>query len=369
MSSGRFKAEIHLPTGRKVSKTFDRRKDAEAWGQEQQSNLARGTFIDPARGRMFFAAWSEEWFASAQDLAPSTKARYEICLQRELVPEFGDTRLLGISHESIQRWVNGQVARPSAAATVRKNFNLLRSILGAAVTADRIGRNPCSGVRLPRISRSEMRFLSAEELHRLSEAVDDRFRVLILTAGFLGPRWSELIALRTSDLALLERRLKITRGLVEVGGRFYEGPPKSSHGIRTMSVPSYLADQLGAHIGRYPNDDGLIFSGPKGGSLRKTWVARHFKPAVADAALDPLRVHDLRHTAAGLAIALGAHPKVIQERLGHSSIKVTLDTYGHLFPNLDAALTAGLDELARQAAASAPPATGKGGIRQSKKVS
>jgi integrase len=98
-----------------------------------------------------------------------------------------------------------------------------------------------------------------------------------------------------------------------------------------------------------------IFTAAEGGSIRKSFGPRHFKPAAKRAKLLPLRFHDLRHTSAGLMIALGAHPKVIQERLGHSSIKVTLDVYGHLFPNLDEALAQALDELARQSAASSPP--------------
>jgi integrase len=123
-----------------------------------------------------------------------------------------------------------------------------------------------------------------------------------------------------------------------------------------MTVPRFLADAIGEHIGRFPSSDGRIFTAAEGGSIRKSFGPRHFKPAAKRAELLPLRLHDLRHSAAGLMIALGAHPKVIQERLGHSSIKVTLDTYGHLFPNLDEALAQALDELGRQSAASSPPA-------------
>jgi hypothetical protein len=143
---------------------------------------------------------------------------------------------------------------------------------------------------------------------------------------------------------------------VELNGRLHKGPPKTAKGLRSMTIRGFLDDAIGEHIGRFPSRDGHIFSAAEGGPIRKTFVRRKFKPAAKAANLLPLRVHDLRHTAAGLMIALGAHPKVIQERLGHSSIKVTLDTYGHLFPNLDEALAQRLDELARASAASTPPA-------------
>ena len=117
-----------------------------------------------------------------------------------------------------------------------------------------------------------------------------------------------------------------------------------------MTIPGFLADAIGEHIGRFQSRDGHIFPAAEGGPIRKTFVRREFKPATKAAHLLPLRVQHLRHTAAGLMIVLCAHPKVIQERLAHSSIKVILDTYGHLFPNLDEALAHGLDELARASA-------------------
>jgi integrase len=197
---------------------------------------------------------------------------------------------------------------------------------------------------------------SPGEVQDLTEQFDDRFKPLISTAAYLELRWSELVALRTEDVVLPARRMRVTHTLVEVNGRFHEGPPKTAKGLRSMTIPGFLADAIGEHIGRFPSRDGHIFSAAEGGAIRKTFVRREFKPAAKAANLLPLRVHDLRHTAAGLMIALGAHPKVIQERLGHSSIKVTLDTYGHLFPNLDEALAHGLDELARTSAASTPPA-------------
>lgn len=94
--------------------------------------------------------------------------------------------------------------------------------------------------------------------------------------------------------------------------------------------------------------------------IRRQFVQRHFKPAVESAGLTPLRWHDLRHTAAGIWIALGVHPKAVQEWMGHSSSQVTQDNYGHRYPNLDAALMEGLDDLARSAAADLPPANGHG---------
>ena len=200
-----------------------------------------------------------------------------------------------------------------------------------------------------------MKFLSAEELHRLADEVPERYWAYVVTAGYTGARWSELVALKTSDLTLLERRLTIQRSAVEVGGHLREGPPKTESSRRSMTLPSFVVEAIAAHLSRYPSVDGYVFTGPRGGPMRRSWTRRHFKPAAEKMGIKGLRFHDLRHTSVGLAISAGAHPKVIQMRLGHSSIQVTLDRYGHLFPNLDEALAKSLNEVAISTAAAFPP--------------
>src|SRR4029077_18516866 len=123
---------------------------------------------------------------------------------------------------------------------------------------------------------------------------------------------------------------------------------------RTVRLPQFLVEELTVYLGHAANDaDAFVFTAPAGGPLRHNlFYQRAFRPALRRAGLaDGLRFHDLRHTCAALLIAQGAHPKAMQERLGHSSITVTLDRYGHLFPSLDEALTEGLDGTYRAALA------------------
>jgi integrase len=125
------------------------------------------------------------------------------------------------------------------------------------------------------------------------------------------------------------------------------GEPKT-YERRSVTLPAFLSRELAAQLAGRPDDPtAFVFTSPDGAVLNhKNFYRREFKPAVARAGLsDRTRFHDLRHTCAALCIALGAHPKAIQERLGHSSITVTLDRYGHLFPKLDETLTARLDTL------------------------
>jgi integrase len=347
--SGKWKGEYRDAGGHKISQVRPTKREALQWASGQEVAIRRGDHVDPNRGRRRFSDFAEDWFDSAQHLSPSTRARYEIVLRRNLLPVFGTYPLAGIDHEAVQKFVNDLVASGYAPASVRKAFNVLSVIMRTAVSANRIAKSPCVDIRLPRLEPKEMRFLDALQLRTLAEAVAPRFQALVYTGGYLGLRWSELAGLRLTDISLLHRRLSVMRGLVEVGGRFYLGSPKSPNSTRTISLPEFVADRLDHHIQSFPSTDGLVFSGVGGGPIRKSWIPRHFKPAVARAGLQPFRWHDLRHTSASLAISVGAHPKVIQVRLGHSSIQVTLDTYGHLFDNIDAALAADLDRLASDA--------------------
>jgi integrase len=117
-----------------------------------------------------------------------------------------------------------------------------------------------------------------------------------------------------------------------------------------VSIPRFLVELLAHNLARFPSEDGYVFTSLKGGPLRRSFYPRHYKPAVERADLPTrLRFHDLRHTCAALLIAQGAHPKEIQERLGHSTIKLTFDRYGHLLPTLDERLRDGLDATWRAA--------------------
>jgi integrase len=181
-----------------------------------------------------------------------------------------------------------------------------------------------------------MRFLTANEVSDLAGAIDQRYRALALTAAYTGCRFGELAGLKTHRLDLLRRTLTVTEALSEVRGQVRLAAPKSAAARRQVTLPKFLAEKLNHHLATWPpSTDGFVFAAPQGGPLlRRNFRRRAWLPAVRASVGAPLRVHDLRHTHAAFLIAQGEHPKVTQTRLGHSSIKVTLDTYGHLFDGL-----------------------------------
>jgi integrase len=193
-----------------------------------------------------------------------------------------------------------------------------------------------------------MHFLTAKQVRSLAGAAK-RYETLVYLLAYTGLRWGEVAALRRSRVKI--RRIEVVESVAEVGGILHFGETKT-YQRRTVSLPSFLADMLSAHLeGRAEDPDTLVFVVPDGGPLRHSNFRRRVWIDALEAAKLPasVRIHDMRHTCAALLIAQGAHPKAIQTHLGHSSITVTMDLYGHLFPEEMDRLAAGLDAAYRSA--------------------
>jgi integrase len=337
------------------SRTFRRKVDATAFVHQVEVDLQQARWTDPALGRMPVEAWAREWQASRVDLRPSTRARDARLLADHVLPTFGKRRLVDVGQPDVRRWVASLTARGLAPATVQKSYQVMAGLMGAAVDAGLIAASPCRRVPLPRIEREEMRFLTPAEVGRLADAIDPRYRALVLLAAYGGLRIGELAALRRHRVDLLRGTVTVAETLAEVEGHVSTGAPKTRASRRTVGLPRAVVEALADHLaGVDPAPDALVFTAPAGGPLRvSAWRARQWRPAVAAAGLDGLRIHDLRHTAVALWIAAGASPREVATRAGHTSTRVVLDVYGHLYPESDATLRGRLDDLI--AAAEPPP--------------
>jgi integrase len=183
-----YRARYRDPSGRQRNKTFRRKVDADKYLALIEAAKVRGTWTDPAHGKITLAEWLETWWGSAADLRPSTKARDRAYLNSLVLPRFGTTPLAAITQPDVQAWVAHLTARGFAPATVIKAYQLLGRTLTAAVNADMIPRSPCRAVRLPKIEREEMRFLNPAEVARLADAIHSRYRALVLLGAYGGLR-------------------------------------------------------------------------------------------------------------------------------------------------------------------------------------
>jgi integrase len=194
-----------------------------------------------------------------------------------------------------------------------------------------------------------MRFLTPSEVARLVLAIDPRYRLLVLVGAYGGLRPGELFALRRERVDPLRGRLEVLDTAVEVRGHHQVGPPKTRAGRRAVPLPRFAADELGAALEGVPAS-WLLFPAPRGGHVRASASRRRtWGPAVRAAGLEPLRLHDLRHTAVAFWIAAGASPTLIEGRAGHTSVVTVLDRYGHLLPSEEDRVTGALHAMARAA--------------------
>ncbi len=329
------------PLGEERSKSFARKADAENHLIGVEGSKLRGDYVDPALGRVTFGEFAQWALAMKVNQRATTRARDDWVFRLMILPYFGKRRLNSIEIIEVKAWI-AKLAASYAPASVHKAYQLLAWVMQEATASGTLARSPCWKITpkrdLPRIEQFEMRFLDEKEINQLAEAIDPFYRALVLTAGYTGMRFGELAALRVKHLKLLERVISVEEGMTQVRGKQSFGPLKTRASRRTISAPPFLAEALGDHLAPRPdlNSDDWVFVGEKGAPLRASnFRRRAWERAVQATVGEPCRFHDLRHSHAALLIKAGVHPKVIQKRLGHSSIRTTMDTYGHVHDGLD----------------------------------
>lgn len=298
------------------------------------------------------------------DLRPRTKVLNVGIARNYLVPRFGSWPLNRITKSDVKAMVADEIDHSGLpTSSIRKHVHVLSQILRGAVEDGFIVTNPAEGVKLPVEKRREMRILDPGQVARLADAIGPHYRPMILTAAYSGLRFGELCGLAIEDVDVLRRRITVRQQAQEIDGQMQIVEPKTKASRRVLTVPAALVEEvLAAHLALDPvQRSGMVFPTPSGTIIRPTAFRRVFRRACTaagldDDGLDGFRFHELRHTAVALAVAEGAHPLTIKERLGHASITTTMDTYGRLFPSADEALAEALDGTLRESlAASSRP--------------
>ncbi|KAB1647127.1 site-specific integrase [Pseudoclavibacter sp. CFCC 14310] len=343
----RYRKPDHSSTDKRG---FTTKRDAQQWLATVQVADAQGAFVDPALGRAKVASLAEAWLDTKKQLKPSSYAPLEAAWRNHVEPVWGHVALRSITFSAVQQWVSKLSDQGKSPTVVIRAFGVLHGIITTAIRDHRITIDPCAGVQLPRKTEKPRRYLSHEQVAALASASGER-ALLVLVLAYTGLRWGEAIALRRCDLDAKRGRVRVTRAAIEVGSTIHVGEPKT-YEHRDVPVPAFLLERL-TELSHSLQSDSLLFPGDSGqflhrpgtGAKKRSW----YKTALTHAGLEPMTVHDLRHTAASLAISAGANVKAVQRMLGHASASVTLDTYSDLFDtDLDAVGNA-LNHAARAA--------------------
>jgi integrase len=375
--------------GEKRSKTFQGWTEARQFKTKIEREKDTGTYWDPSAGRTTLAEYWPTFLEDSADLRPTTRAQYEGLAKNHILPRLGMRPLGKITRDDIKTMLHELQAGGSRPPTVNKAYQLLRTVLAAAVADGKLQMNPAlaagrrnrGGFGLPKTAKRDPRFLEAADVQRLTAASPDRFRALTLLLGFCGLRVGEALGLRVEDTDMLRRRIRVRHTLTELeGGRLYYGEPKTEKSRRDVVMPAFVAEALAEHLARFQPIDALVFvDGPQGGSQLVSEARRGFVFSTPNGDLIRLRnyrkrewvracraaglsepevprIHDLRHTAASLMAQAGYTMREAGDQLGHSHTTMT-DHYTHLFPEDQEQNAAALDALARKAAlaATAPP--------------
>ena len=328
--------------------TFGTKADADRALTLAMADQTRGAWVDPARGRLLVGDYATAWLADRPELRPRTRELYEGLLRLHIVPALGHVELRKLTPSTVRRWHSGllKAGRPGP-PTVAKAYRLLHTILATATADELIVKNPCviKGAGVERTPEREV--VTVAQVWELADAVEERYRALVLMAAFTGLRRGELFGLTRRRIDLLHAKVTVTEQRQQMkDGTVVIGPPKTDTGRRTLSLPGPLIPELEAHMAAYaqPGADGVVFTGDKGGPLRDhVWQAK-WSLARRSLGLPNLHFHDLRHVANTLTAASGASTRELMHRMGHVSPAAAL-RYQRATRDRDAAIAVALGDL------------------------
>jgi integrase len=324
----------------------------ETGGYVESTKLTVGEFLE---------RWLRDYVSP--NLAPRTAEGYEHIIRRHLVPGLGAIHLSQLTPQHVQAYYSERIANGRldgngglSARSVRHHHRTLHDALQHALKWGLVAHNVTQAVDAPRFKNHEMRTLDAKGVHEILEATrGTSYHPLFHTAVFTGMRRSELLGLRWRNVDLDMCTISVSQVMHHLRtGEFVIGEPKSKKSRRLIDLPPSTAvilrrwkEQLHAErvlLGTQLSADDLVFGNPDGSPLLPDTVTHAWVKLVRRLGYAGVRLHDARHTHATLMLQQGVHPKVVQERLGHSSIQVTLDTYSHVTPGIQRAAAMRFDE-------------------------
>lgn len=348
-----YEAFVYSPRdGKKVRKTFPRSAEAKSWRAEAKRAVDRGTLRSPSR--MTLAESARAWMDGAErgdvrnrsghPYKPATLRGYRQGLGTYVLPVLGDRKLNRVTTSDLQELVDRWQADGLAASTIRNAIKPLQAIYRRARSRGGLALNPTHDLELPAARPNEVEIVAPEVAAELLTAAPRQDRALWATALYAGLRYGELRALRWGAVDLAGGTIRVRESWDPKAGSI---SPKTRTSKRTAPVPGLLRDYLVDHrlAAEDASDAALVFGPTRSKPFQAAVVYRRADQAWRKAGLGRLRLHQARHTYASFMIAAGVNAKALSTFMGHSSIKVTFDLYGHLMPGTEAEAAALLDRF------------------------
>ena len=340
--------------GKRIRKVFGNPSAAKAWRQDALVALRQGTMRAPSPITLRQAA--EAWLEGARSGAirnrsgdrykPSALRGYEQALRQRILPSLGGVRFTELRQADVQDFADRLIATGLDPSTIRNALMPVRAIYRRALSRGEVAINPTTALELPAVRGKRDRIASPEEAAALLAALPAKDRALWATAAYAGLRLGELRALRWQDVDLAGGVIRVARswdareGVIE---------PKSAAGTRSVPIPAVLRDFLVEHRMRQGGAEGLAFGRSASRPFNESTVWVRARRAWQLAELAPIGTHECRHTFASLMIAAGVNAKALASYMGHASVTMSLDRYGHLMPGNEDEAAALLDAYLERA--------------------
>jgi integrase len=347
LPSGRYRARYRAPDGKRVTRTFTARADANAWLGDERAAVRHGTWISPDAGQILLQDYAREWLEGRTDLRATTAAKYWHLLERHVLPTLGGLQINAITPSGVRGWY--MKLRAEHAVTADDSYRLLRTILNTAVSDGLRPSNPCRIKGAGQVRSSDRPIASIDEIAAAVEAMPERLRLAPLLCSWCHLRRGEVIGLQRHDVNLLHEKVRVERALaVPMGQTPVLGPPKTEAGLRELTIPDNIIMAVEDHLDRFvaPTNDAWLFATSSGTPVSPRNLYRAWSRARRAAGRPDLRLHDLRRTGLTWVAIAGATTKEIMRRGGHSNPRAAL-MYQHAAESRDREIAASLAKLAK----------------------
>lgn len=332
----RYRVRYRKPDGTQTDKRgFKTKRAAQEWAASNETAINTGTFIDPTAGRINIRDLHATWITFKAGLKPSYLASIQSSWDTHVEPAWGGRQIRSIRRSEVRAWI-AELSTRRSPTVVRRAHDILAGILDLAVSDKLILENPARDVPLPKKTRGKHNYLTWKQLRAFASA-SGRHETLVLFLGTTGLRWGEAIALQGKHVDRLRSRVTVERSASFVHGVFEVGTPKTNE-LRSVPVAESIMGRLPLTL-----PEALVWQARDGGMMRNPQLGKGWWQAAVtvcqaeDETFPRITPHDLRHTAASLAVSSGANVKAVQRMLGHASAAMTLDRYADLFDSdLDA---------------------------------
>ena len=357
LPSGRWQARYPGPDNqvRNAPDTFARKRDAEQWLSEVETDMRRGDWTDPDAGKIPLGLYAKAWIEERAGLAVRTKELYEGLLRNHIDPYIGHLMLADVSSAKVRRWRKERLDDGAGQVAVAKAYRFLKAVMNTAWLDDKLVKfNPCTIKGAGKEDSAERPIATIEQALAAADEIRPRYRLVVLLATFASLRFAEMMGLQRGDIDLESGVVHVRRQAVQPDhGDIFEDDPKSDAGKRRVAVPSFLVPEIKAHLTTYVGmeDDAWVFLGPQGARPTRNNFHTIWNKARTAAGIPGLHLHDLRHTGNTLAAETGATLRELMDRMGHASTRAAL-IYLHAREQRDQAIAAGIDSMVKQAAKS-----------------